>query len=697
MWIHDDLALGDAQSKELMASYWHAGSWSTPVQVTDNEMVDFNPQLAFIDDTHVMAVWHQVNDSTIPADATLDPAISKKVELVYAIYDVTTELWTAPQYLTSNESVDHRMSLEVGSDGTIMAFWMRNADGYLFGTPSTPDDLVTATWNGVSWTEQIIATNVFGVVSYDAAVHSATQSGVVFSQDIDGDLADMSDVEIVFTLWDGNTWSTFSTLTVNTEEDKSPYMHYTSTGEKRLVWMIEDSLQMLGDDWAVSPVITSADKSEFIVNDFISVIDQNDNIALIWQGTSAEGSDILYAIYDQTTQTWQTEAQLTNSVGVEKQISVGFDNAGQLMLAYALDHYEEGSVEGDGTVINNVMLYQSTDLHVTHYTPDSDLTVDNLQLPYRPNPEPGETVTVTAELINSGDWPVDSPTLSIYAGDPQAGGTLIDTYTFSGYFVAGQVEEVEISWLLPETATDTITLFAVVDEADLVTERDETNNVDTVQVLLPDPGVSSVKTYYYDQYKVVPLAVIRNYGKLDTTNILVEFHQDTIDGTVIYSEVIPSLAPEEMVAISTEIDTTGWAEGYHTYYVTVDSADVIVESDEENNAEEFIINIAPDLVIYTGDITASLDVDGGTVDVRVHNWGTYDATNVTLRLYEGPDIDLTRAPLFEWTIPSLAVDADLTLSTTLDFLPDNLFAVIDPDELIAEIDESNNIGFIEID
>jgi hypothetical protein len=423
-------------------------------------------------------------------------------------------------------------------------------------------------------------------------------------------------------------------------------------------------------------------------------MDSNDNLVLVWQATWEDGSDLFYSLYDSRTNSWLLEEQLTQSENVEKQISVRFDGSGQLMIAYALDNVTPETIISEGVTINNVMQYQSTDLHVLHYTPDSDLTVENLALPYRPNPEPGETVLLRASIVNSGDWSIENPTISFFDGDPSAGGVLIDTYTHAGFITAGERIEVDVEWPVPAVVSAPKTIFAVVDPDGLIDERDETNNQATLTTIMPDLKVSSVSSYYYDQETVVPLAVIYNNGKLNAENVLVEFREGAVDGPVIYSEVIPLIEKEDMVAVSTELSVAGWASGTYKYYVTIDSADSILEFDEENNTGVFTLSILPDLVIYAGDISTSIvDETGGSVDVTVRNWGTTGATNVEVSLYEGPDIDLSRTPLHTWTVPSLAVDEVLTLSTTVDHVPNHLFAVIDPSNAVEELDEDNNVGY----
>jgi hypothetical protein len=211
------------------------------------------------------------------------------------------------------------------------------------------------------------------------------------------------------------------------------------------------------------------------------------------------------------------------------------------------------------------------------------------------------------------------------------------------------------------------TLYAVIDPDGVITESVETNNTLTLTTVTPDVAVASVKTYYYDQHNVVPLAVVANNGPVTASNVLIEFRQDAVTGTVQHTATITELVPYGLQAITTTWDVSGWTEGDHTYYAVVDSGDV-----------------QADLAPHTG----------GPVTVTMRNWGTADAANVLVTLYEGPVIATGATALYTWTVASLPVDSDgdVQLNTTLDHRPNRLFAIADPGRVITEVAEHNNIA-----
>jgi hypothetical protein len=697
VWVHDDLDLGDTQSKELLFSINDSQGWSIPTQLTNNLKVDHSPEIKFINENLALIVWEQINDSEISDDSTLTPEIAKKSEILYSFFDFQSNGWTEPSYLTENTSLDARSKIRIGDDGTIMVFWVQNPNGELMGSIEYPSRIMAASWNGNGWVSNAVTElDLAGVLSFDAEISLFNDATVVYSTDQTGDLSTLDTVELFYVNWDGFNWSSPTQITNNFVIDDNPYILHRSNGEKWLLWNEGGKLMLLKNDWTEEPVTTKVSSDDTSMSSFKVSEDDFGNLFLIWQDYSQEGSDLFASIYDALTETWKIQDRLTSNIGVEKQFNITFNADNSISIIYAFDNVNVVEKEISGQIYSNVVEYQSTDLHLLQYTPDSDLTISELCLPYRPNPEPGETVLIRADIVNSGDWAVENPSIAFYDGDPANGGLLIDTYNHVGFVSAGETISAEIQWTIPEETSTSKTIYAIVDPNDLVLESDETNNQLILTTILPDLIVSSASSNYYDQHTVVPAAVIYNNGKLAAENVLVEFREGAVDGTVIYSEVIPIIEKEGFVAVSTEISVEGWEKGAYEYYVTIDSGDSILEVDEENNTDNYIIEVLPDLVIYAGDISATLSETGGPVEVTIRNWGTSDATNIMVSLYEGPDIDLTRTPIYTWNAASLSVDEIVTLSTTIDYLPDHLFAVIDPDNVIEELEEKNNVGYEEL-
>ena len=700
VWVYDDVSKPIVRSKEIMASYWNGLSWSTPVSVTQDTQSDYNPQVAFDGNGHAVAVWQRINDPALPISATLDVTFTKKFDLAYSIYDVASGYWAAPQTLTANMDFDYRPLLATGNDGHIMLTWTANPDGYMFGDANHPDALYSMVWDGDAWSTPVLVTDTLtGALRVTAAYSDHLHSVLVVNRDVDGDWTTPNDVELFYTLWDGSTWSVFTRLTYDSVRDERPMVLYTSGGEKRLLWLANDQLMLLDDDWSVAPTVTSIAGDVPGLKDFDIAMDAEDNLALIWQAPSAKLADIFYALYDETTCTWNLETQLTHDQAIENEMAPAFTVDGELLIAYMRQAMKYDDLVISPTLtLTDVLQPDLTDLYVLRYTPDTDLTIVDLSLPeYFNNPWPGDSVDVNITVQNMGDWAVVSPTVALYDGDPGMDGVLITTtYAISGPLAGGATADVTIRWTVPVTSVQPHTLYAVVDPVGVITENLENNNTLTLTTVTADVAIASVKTYYYDQHNVVPLAVVANNGPVTATNFLVEFRAEAITGTVMHSAVIDELAPYGLTAITTTWNVAGWETGEYTYYAVVDSADTIYEVNEDDNWDYFPVKVLPDLVIYSGDVQADLTESGGPVTVTVRNWGTADAADVPVVLYEGPVITSSATALHTWTVASLPVDSDgdVQLVTTLDHRPNRLFAIADPQHVITEVEEYNNVALL---
>lgn len=177
--------------------------------------------------------------------------------------------------------------------------------------------------------------------------------------------------------------------------------------------------------------------------------------------------------------------------------------------------------------------------------------------------------------------------------DPNYGVGSILVRTSSGHSLrlvelpGSAATDVTIRYTVPVTPVQPHTLYAVIDPDNEIAESNEANGVLTLTTVTPDVAVASVKTYYYDQRNVVPLAVVANNGPVTATNVLVEFRAEAITGTVEHTAVIAELAPQDLVAITTTWNVAGWEVGEYIYYAVVDSEDTIFEINEEDNWDYF--------------------------------------------------------------------------------------------------------------
>lgn len=64
----------------------------------------------------------------------------------------------------------------------------------------------------------------------------------------------------------------------------------------------------------------------------------------------------------------------------------------------------------------------------------------------------------------------------------------------------------------------------------------------------------------------------------------------------------------------------------------------------------------------------------------------------TVTVYSGATVNDTNPILFTTTVPALAVDGQVTVTGVLAGRPANFYAAADPERLLPEPDEANNVA-----
>jgi len=64
----------------------------------------------------------------------------------------------------------------------------------------------------------------------------------------------------------------------------------------------------------------------------------------------------------------------------------------------------------------------------------------------------------------------------------------------------------------------------------------------------------------------------------------------------------------------------------------------------------------------------------------------------TVTVYSGAAITDTNPIMFTTTVTSLAVDGQITVNGLITGHPANLYAAVDPERALPELDESNNVA-----
>jgi len=190
-------------------------------------------------------------------------------------------------------------------------------------------------------------------------------------------------------------------------------------------------------------------------------------------------------------------------------------------------------------------------------------------------------------------------------------------------------------------------------------------------------------------------ATIHNTGGSDAENISVIFYVDNVQ-----------IGSPQTIALITvdgkETLTMDWIAaliGSHVVKVEIDPAYAIIESNKDNNVatRAIVVGAAADLVVSSDDISFSIpeptEGDMVTIQAVIHNVGRISASDIVVQFYDGDLVNGTQIAANQ-TIDFLAVGRNESVqvlwNTTGLAGVHNIYVVVDPDDVILELDETNN-------
>lgn len=308
-------------------------------------------------------------------------------------------------------------------------------------------------------------------------------------------------------------------------------------------------------------------------------------------------------------------------------------------------------------------------------------------------------------VVNAGTVDLQNIEVTFYDGDPQTGGQPLGSTQVITQIMAGQSQAVQLLWTPTQVGQQRI--YAWIDPTNQIAETNEGNNTVALTVIVREPAPDLAVGGLWIKGNAIhnhptPLSVtIANYGELAAANVMVQFFEGDPQpggvqiGTTQVITLFPAGAARQV--------TTTWlpsAAGMQTVYVWADFAGVIPELNETNNSsmQSFPVRepgVDLGLAYQALQGSGELVVGRSTmVALWVSNHGEVPVQNVGLRLFEGnprqggTPIGITEA------IPEIAAQKSSLLQ--LAWQPSragaiDLYAVADPDNLIAELNETNNV------
>ena len=453
LWVHDVLTKPVGQSQEIAFSRWNGSTWSTPSQVTNDNQLDGDPQVAWANAGSAVAVWERLND-ILPISATWDVTTAQKIEVATAVFSSTTGLWSNVALLTNNTALDLKPELARNSSGNLLATWRQNDNGLAGGTVTQTDRIAYAFFDAGSWGMPATAVdNIPGLVDL-AAGNGNSAATLAYTQHFTPTGYPTPTLQLFTSTWNGSNWSAPIQRTDDNLGHHNPQIVYNALNQPSVIWLAGNELRL--QNLSTSSMVTLTLDSGTAIDQFRIVQNASGSIVAVMAVQTAQ-RDLYAAYYDQVHNVWGKPLPLTNDPASEAYPTVGLDSAGRLLMAYAstasTSVTKTTTISGTGEIVTYTLPTEgNTDLITLAHEFTSTVRLADLAVSNN-HPAPGAAITLTVNLENSGDLAVDGPTVSFYDGDPSIGGTLISTATLPIPLAGGFTATLTTPYTVPLTGT----------------------------------------------------------------------------------------------------------------------------------------------------------------------------------------------------------------------------------------------------
>jgi len=204
---------------DLCYSDWNGTDWNEAKYLTFDNNSDYDPALTYDSNGNIMVVWSRLREDFSSANPENPMDLFEAQEIAYSMWDGTT--WTKPKLLTNDSYANGRAVISAGSNGELIAVWVGDPDHNF--TTTKDMELFYSIWNGTHWSSKTqLTNNVYMDYSASLAYDSMGNAMLCWIRDLDGNRTTTSDTQLLYSLWDRNSWSEPSKVIDSDENKESP-------------------------------------------------------------------------------------------------------------------------------------------------------------------------------------------------------------------------------------------------------------------------------------------------------------------------------------------------------------------------------------------------------------------------------------------------------------------------------------------
>ncbi len=466
------------------------GTWSNAVPVADDGTADFYPSVS-----GEYLVWQ--NQKSVMGDGLSLAEIGKQGEIVIAKWNGNG--FDAPVSLTDNDALDTLPKVSVNNN-EISVVWLKNSADDILGVDGDTS-IVKKVYNGSVWGEEIVLKDNLNVVTDLSVGYSENALNAAYVHDVDDDITTIDDREVYL------IGSSEKQVTDNEVLDSNAIIN-----EGTLYWYSENNIQFM--NLADSSVSTVFEDARYALADGFTVSEDNGNIAILWSGSEDASSEIKGVLYQDGA--WGDVITVSELGAYAKYPTCVLEEDGTILTSF--------TAEADGiTSLYTLGLFPSYDLAI------SDIYFDEKNLALSSENEFEVMVT------NNGELPVEGYTINVYNEDE----TLNNSIVFEETIKAGESKAV-LGKFITGDAISYETL-----KVEIALNTDEEYVYDNNSVTL-DIGNGDISLESLSVYEMLPtsyaVADVKNIGYSDISNITVNLRKDSVEGEIVQSKTVSSLA-----------------------------------------------------------------------------------------------------------------------------------------------------------
>ncbi|RLI84722.1 hypothetical protein DRP07_00205 [Archaeoglobales archaeon] len=696
---------------DIYYTFNESGGWSEPKPIVNDTTSDFKPDLAYTLDNRFIAVWTKLNNESLPENPGNFSEVIKHAEIAYSLY--SSGYWTTPALLTNDSYFDYEPKI-VADGYEAMVMWIKNPRNEVYignnATENHPleNDYYYSIWNGTAFSPEKKAFSDLRLtdnLNFDFHNNSAI---AVWTEDMDGNSSTISDKEVFYSIFDGTGWSAKARFTNDGREDRLPDVLYF--GDKiMLVWVKDNSTEnktenvilyaIYDGSWSEPESITVEGKVEGLE------IARNpaNNPVILWQSRMDGDLNIFYSVFDKAHDSWSMSNTLTNDFDLEQSFSPIINSKNEILNVYIKKEIKlqnETVTAGNETFNVTTTKFENASIYLLKHKIIVDLEIDGGDIGFSSTPEPGKDITIAVKVHNVGDLALDNVLVRFTDN-----GRIIRTKIID--FIRGsETKEVTLNWTVPSDGRQHI-IYVEIDPLDSIAEGNETNNIASKPILMPDLAHRIMHILYeFDKISITTTVINRGHYKANESTV--NFYYSTSpffnkDKVLIDSQTVRSLEISETEDLTAVWDVSGLPAGYYYIHLMLDENNEIAEGDETNNHELIPVLIGPDLEVRGEEISVSSDFgDNATIDVKVRNVGSVIAENVEVALFKnnpytvvnGTSVINESAIIDKTSLYSISPNqsADVTFNAILPAGKYIFFVVADYNNTIEEIGETNNVA-----